>query len=330
MPKITGVDITNITKRSGVSNLSKVTGISLSLGAGGGGGSQPASGYSGLTTSGMIMRLDAADANSYSAPGATTWSDLSGNGKNLTLVNGPTEPTAGDNYVNFDGVNDYGTLTWVSGDHFYVNDTLSNNNAPIPAFTATAVFSFPEDPANPGYIPTDSFVRFGSRRQSGGLRCLMIDFSHRGIQMTIAYGTNPRINWPTSPTADFQYNSATAQYQPKPNRVLFAAITVTPSSTPEMVGYLNGATFTPQSVVGSVSNVSGSSIGNVTYLPNSSVDLGPDTWYFGVGQNSSGSIASANYLSANVYEYVLYDRVLTASEIQTNYNAYVTEYGPLN
>lgn len=326
MPKITGVDTTNITKRSGVSSFSKATGVSLSLG---GGGSQPASPYSGLTSSGMIMRLDAADANSYSAPGATTWYDLSGNGKDLTLVNGPTEPTAGDNYINFDGVNDYGTLTWVSGDHFYVNDTLTNNNAPIPAFTATAVFSFPEDPNNLGYVPDDAFVRFGSRRQTTGLRCLQIDFSHRGIQFTIAYGTNPRFNWPSTPSADFQYNAAKGQYQPKPNRVIFAALTVTPSSTPELVAYYNGATFTPYSVVGDVVNVSGSS-GNATYLPNASVDLGPDTWYFGVGQDSSGSIATSNYLNANVYEYVLYDRVLTATEIQTNYNAYVTAYGPLN
>ena len=325
MPKITGVDTTNITKRSGVSSLSKVTGVSLSLGASG----QPANGYSGLASSGMIMRLDAADSNSYNAPGDTTWSDLSGNSKDLTLVNGPTEPSAGDNYVNFDGVNDYGTLTWVSGDHFYVNDTLSNNNAPIPAFTATAVFSFPEDPNNAGYIPSDSFVRFGSRRQSGGLRALQIDFSHRGIQMGLAYGTNPRINWPSTPTADFQYNSATSQYQPKPNRVLFAAITVAPGTSAQMVGYLNGATFTPQSVVGSVSNVSGSTIGTVTYLSNAAVDLGPDTWIFGVGQTSTGALAS-NHLASNVYEYVLYDRALSASEIQSNYNAYVAEYGALN
>jgi len=325
MPKITGVDITNITKRSGVGSFSKATGISLALGAGGGAG-----GYSGLTTSGIIMRLDAGDSNSYNAPGDTTWSDLSGNGNDLTLINGPTEPTAGDNYINFDGVNDRGTLTWVSGDHFYVNDTLTfGNNAPIPAFTATSVFSFPEDPANLGYIPDDSFVRFGSRRQSGGLRCLQIDFSHRGIQINLAYGTSPRISWPTSPSADFQYNSATGLYQPKPNRVLFAAVTIAPATSAQMVGYINGATYTPSSVVGDVSNVSGSTIGTVTYLSNVSVDLGPDTWNFGVPQNSDGSLGT-NYLSSNVYEYVLYDRALSASEIQTNYNAYVSEYGPLN
>jgi hypothetical protein len=54
---------------------------------------------------GLVVDLDASNANSYPGTG-TTWIDLSGNGNNATLTNGPTyDTTAGGNFV-FDGVND--------------------------------------------------------------------------------------------------------------------------------------------------------------------------------------------------------------------------------
>jgi hypothetical protein len=42
-----------------------------------------------IVTSGLVLALDAADRNSYNGTG-TTWTDLSGNGYNATLVNSPT------------------------------------------------------------------------------------------------------------------------------------------------------------------------------------------------------------------------------------------------
>jgi hypothetical protein len=42
-----------------------------------------------IVTDGLVLSLDAADQNSYIS-GSTTWNDLSGNGNNATLVNGPT------------------------------------------------------------------------------------------------------------------------------------------------------------------------------------------------------------------------------------------------
>ena len=48
-----------------------------------------------LVTDGLVLNLDAGDPRSYPSSG-TTWTDLSGNGNNGTLVNGPT-------YSNADG-----------------------------------------------------------------------------------------------------------------------------------------------------------------------------------------------------------------------------------
>jgi len=67
--------------------------------------------YSGpeVNEDGLVLALDAHNSKSYSGSG-TTWSDLSGNGNNSTLVNGPSYllNTANNHYViGLDGVNDY-------------------------------------------------------------------------------------------------------------------------------------------------------------------------------------------------------------------------------
>ena len=74
-----------------------------------------------IVTDGLVSYLDAANPKSYPGSG-TTWSDLSGNGNNATLVNGPTYSTGSAGSIVFDGVNDYGTLS--SADPFKI-DTMT-------------------------------------------------------------------------------------------------------------------------------------------------------------------------------------------------------------
>ena len=59
-----------------------------------------------IVTSGLVLSLDAADRNSYPSTG-TTWFDLSGQGNNGTLTNGPTFNSANGGAIVFDGVDDY-------------------------------------------------------------------------------------------------------------------------------------------------------------------------------------------------------------------------------
>jgi len=61
---------------------------------------------SGIVTSGLVLYLDAAKTNSYPGTG-TTWTDLSGNGNNGTLQNGPTFDSGNGGSIVFDGNNDY-------------------------------------------------------------------------------------------------------------------------------------------------------------------------------------------------------------------------------
>ena len=59
-----------------------------------------------IVTSGLRLSLDAAQLRSYPTTG-TTWSDLSGNGVNGTLTNGPTFNSAYGGALVPDGTNDY-------------------------------------------------------------------------------------------------------------------------------------------------------------------------------------------------------------------------------
>jgi hypothetical protein len=66
-----------------------------------------------LTTSNLLLYLDAADTNSYPGTG-TTWFDLSGNNFHGTLTNGPVW---NGTYFEFDGDNDYVEMGTIPVDH---------------------------------------------------------------------------------------------------------------------------------------------------------------------------------------------------------------------
>lgn len=68
-----------------------------------------------IVRNGLLIYLDAGIANSYPGSG-TTWTDLSGNGYNATLVNGPTYTSLKGGAIVFDGSNDHATVdvnSWI-------------------------------------------------------------------------------------------------------------------------------------------------------------------------------------------------------------------------
>ena len=68
--------------------------------SGGGGGGDN------VVTDNMVVYLDAGNNSSYSGSG-TSWNDISGNGNNFTLVNGPTYSSSDGGAIVLDGTNDY-------------------------------------------------------------------------------------------------------------------------------------------------------------------------------------------------------------------------------
>ena len=63
-----------------------------------------------IVTDGLKYFLDAGNVKSYPGSG-TTWRDLSGNGSNSELVNGPTYGSSNGGHIIFDGTNDYSRVT---------------------------------------------------------------------------------------------------------------------------------------------------------------------------------------------------------------------------
>ena len=113
-----------------------------------------------IVTSGLVMLLDAANPKSYPGTG-TTWSDLSGNGNNGTLTNGPTYSSANNGSIVFDGVNDTMSSTYnkVGG-----NDTTLEVWFNWGGVTGTFTMIYLGNGANSGY---GFFVHDGSGPGSG-------------------------------------------------------------------------------------------------------------------------------------------------------------------
>jgi len=111
-----------------------------------------------IATQGLVLDLDAAIKGSYPGTG-TTWTDISNNGNNGTLINGPTFSSADYGSIVFDGTNDFvsgsgvflptqGTITvWFKTSNTYTNNYLfslpwvsSGNNGFDLGFGGTTTF----------------------------------------------------------------------------------------------------------------------------------------------------------------------------------------------
>jgi hypothetical protein len=303
------------------SNINDVNGVAVANIADINGVDAPSS-QTDYVSSGLELHLNASDSSSYSGPSATTWNDLSGNGHNVTLVNGPTEPTDGDGYVSFDGTDDYGTITWASGDYFHGSST---NYTFWDEFSFTFVVSFPED-GSTGQVVTDAVARFGSRQQNSNMRCLWMQADLRGIWIGLAYGSTTFFSWPAD-SNEFVYNTTYSRWQPQPDRVYHCTLTMDRTTSPHVITYLNGQTYTVAAWQGSyVSGTNTGSQANLIYINNSQVRRGPATWYLAHTQFSSGSLVSSS-TTCDIREVMLYNDRLTAAEVDQNYDAYVERYG---
>ena len=71
-----------------------------------------------IVTDGLVFAVDAANRKSY-VDGSGTWYDLSGNGNDGTLTNGPTFDSGNGGSISFDGTNDRVDFTTFSTSNYY-------------------------------------------------------------------------------------------------------------------------------------------------------------------------------------------------------------------
>ena len=92
----------------------------------------------GITQDGLLIHLDAKNTSSYGGSGST-WTDLSGNGRNGTIVGSPSwdgqsfDITSDSTYISLDsyshGTDDFTYSIWVKFDAFDSYDTLFANGS---------------------------------------------------------------------------------------------------------------------------------------------------------------------------------------------------------
>jgi len=80
-----------------------------------------------IVRDGLVLALDAASPRSYPGSG-TTWYDLSGNGRDSTLANGPTFDSGLGGSIVFDGANDRVTTPSFTYTPYSISVWLYNNN----------------------------------------------------------------------------------------------------------------------------------------------------------------------------------------------------------
>ena len=140
-------------------------------------------GYGKIVTDGLEFIVDAADTNSYPGSG-TTWTDLSGNGNNATLINGPTFNSGNGGSIVFDGANDY------------VATNVSRNDSTNENYTITLWFKITSF--------TSSDMRLGGAT-SGDLDQFAFGFT--GTQLRLWLGSswnNTSINFSTNTIYNIQ------------------------------------------------------------------------------------------------------------------------------
>lgn len=82
-----------------------------------------------IVTTNLLLNLDAGNTSSYPGSG-TTWTDISGNSNNGTLINGPTFNSANGGSIVFDGTNDYVESTPIQPTFFTFNVWFRANGIP--------------------------------------------------------------------------------------------------------------------------------------------------------------------------------------------------------
>jgi hypothetical protein len=224
-----------------------------------------------LVTSGLTLCLDAANPKSYPGSG-TTWTDLSGNGNNGTLVNGVGY--SGDNLGSlvFDGVNDY--VSFLSSTKLQF---LNRNPYTLESWI---------------YITTNPF---GSQSFTG-------IFNREDSSIGSRDGWNLWLH----PTSSTTMNFASERFQAGTNRNVSYGVTNSILNTWQHLCCTYDGTnlilYYNSNLVSSRSDATG----NIT---NTSKTLE-------IGRRGGGS-----YFNGRLTGQKIYNRALTASEIQQNYNA---------
>lgn len=232
-----------------------------------------------IVTNGLVLCLDAGNPKSYSGSG-TAWTDISRNGNNGTLTNGPTFNSANGGGIVFDGANDYANIG-------------TSSSTLLSSMTISSTFSFISYSSGTYLIVSrlggaPSYRHnyfFGIANVNGSGTKFYFGFKQSGASVY------PLVQINMSPTLNTIYN-----------------FTATYSTSTSVALYLNGQIQTPTGP-----NTAGNPL-----ITNQVVDI-DSTTNCSIGSGAPNE--NAYYSNARVYNALIYNRVLSATEVLQNYNA---------
>jgi len=282
----------DIAKVSGVAeaSIAKIDGVAKANIASVSGISIPA-GVGGKVTSGLVMHLDAGDSSSYSGSG-TSWLDLTSSNIDFTLINNPTySSTDGGGSFEFDGVDDEISSTYSASSPilFSAND-LDTNGATIQLWAKNVT-------GQVIFFDTNS----ASNNHYYGLSVSPQSHSTNGQRLVAHIFEGTANNAPSSRrTAFSSYGTHSA------NTWYLFTFTYSSNESSDIGFHVNTT---------SVANSGTSGTGDDT-------SPGYDSSRFPAMGRVRG-VARQGYVS----QVMVYDKVLSASEITQNFDAFKSRYG---
>jgi hypothetical protein len=218
-----------------------------------------------VVTDGLVLCLDAGNSKSYPGSG-TTWTDLSGNGNNGTLTNGPTYSSSNGGSLVFDGTNDF--IDFTSDSNLFPTSGLTISSWFKTTVADRWVVNRTSSP--PDTFPSDGYYLIGE------------------IAGTMLFGVNAiGVSTPSVITTGTWINMVG---------------TWTPSTS--ILLYQNGIQVAS----------------NTTSIPASIIN---PSVVIEIGRRPGGP----DYWDGNLAQVSIYNRALTASEIQQNFNALRSRFG---
>ena len=280
-----------------------------------------------INRNGLVLYLDAANTKSYPGSG-TTWANLLPyNNGSFSSVAGGSSPAflANDNIsIQFSGSND-GNQAVSTGSYASVTQYNQINISGSDPFTIISSFYFRNYPPQRSYSDASNYTSLcvkNSYNPSYGLNIfydLPSPSTSGSFTRARAYGAIRNLTGTSGVTIGYGFiEIITSTSQPLlPNNWYQIAFTQqwNPSLTRhELAIYINGVlsnstTYTPPSV------------GGISY-PVNFYNTGPVNI-----SNPNISAGNGIYSNLNISQNIIYNRALSATEIQQNYNATKTRFG---
>lgn len=242
-------------------------------------------------TDGLVLYLDAANVKSY-VSGSILWNDISQNGVNGTLINGPTFNSENGGSIVFDGSNDYSTV-----------GNLYNNIIAGPGrqFTTSCAFF----PTATGNQMLHGKYSDGTNSENGRAYGVFVRNLGSGFAVDVLF--NATLNRGADSNVVRSSTLLTL------NTINIVDITYDDTQTTSLNKvniYINGAlsakTIPIQGVLGSIAS-------------------GPA--FFSLGASVASTGASAYPFNGRICTFRLYNRLLTPNEILQNFNATRARFG---